>query len=128
MEVEHFLSDINAHAPVQRRSLAEHIDSKDLTYRTRSGHVCEMTKGEIETLNNACAEREKITLRLPIIVMTDTSFTESVWKVEGRTEVAVVSKLLSKKPMRDDLLHMYHPHLRELQKMLPNSVIVLFVP
>jgi len=128
MEIEHILSGINDHAPVARRSLAEYIDSDDLTYRTRNGHVCEMTRDEIDVLSKACAEREKMTLRLPIMVMTDTSFTESVWKVEGRAEVSVVSKLLSKRPLRDDLIHLYHPHLRELQKILPNSVTVVFVP
>ncbi|MCL2712853.1 MAG: DUF61 family protein [Methanomassiliicoccaceae archaeon] len=128
MEIEHILSGINDHAPVARRSLAEYIDSNDLTYRTRSNHVCELTRNEIDILNNICEEREKLTLRLPIMVMTDTSFTESVWKIEGRTEVSVVSKLLSKRSLRDDLIHLYHPHLRELQKMLPNSVTVLFVP
>jgi uncharacterized protein (UPF0216 family) len=128
MEVEHLLSDINAHAPVARRSLAEFIDSKEYTYRTRSGHTCEITKEEIETLSKACAEREKITLRLPLIVTTDTSSSQGAWKIEGRTEVAVVSRLLSKKPVRDDMTLFYHSHLRELQKMLPNCIIVLFVP
>ncbi|MDR0335453.1 MAG: DUF61 family protein [Methanomassiliicoccaceae archaeon] len=128
MDVEHLLSDINAHAPVQRRTLAEHTDSGDLTYRTRSGHTCEMTEAEIDILSKACAEREKISLRLPIIVTTDTSSSQGAWKVEGRTEVSVVSKLLSKSSVREDLMIFYHPHLRELQRMLPNSVMVLFIP
>jgi len=128
MDAEHLLSDINAHAPVARRTLAEHIDSDDLTYRTRSGHTCEMTKDEIAVLRNACAEREIISLRLPLIVTTDTSSSRGAWKIEGRTEASVVSKLLSKSPARDDLIIFYHPHLRELQRMLPNSVAVLFVP
>ena len=128
MDVEHLLTDINAHAPVNRRSLAEHIDSKDLTYHTRNGHTCSMTEEEIDHLNGACTEQEKFLLRLPILVLTDTSFSQSVWKIEGRTEVSVVSKLLSKKPLREDLMHLYHPHLVELHKMLPNSAIVLFIP
>jgi len=128
MDVEHLLSDINAHAPVQRRSLAEYLDSKDLTYRTRSGHTCEMTTEEIQRLNGVCEERHKLTLRLPLIVTTDTTSSPPAWKAEGRAEVSVISKLLSKRPARDDLILFYHPHLRELQKMLPNCVVVLFVP
>ena len=128
MDVEHLLNDINAHAPVNRRSLAEYIDSEDLSYNTRNGHTCSMAIEEIELLNSVCNEQEKFLLRLPIIVLTDTSYSQSVWKIEGRTEVSVVSKLLSRKPLRDDLMHLYHPHLVELRKMLPNSVIVLFVP
>jgi uncharacterized protein (UPF0216 family) len=128
METEHLLSGINDHAPVARRSLAEYMDSDDLTFRTRSGHVCEITRSEIDMLCKTCTEREKVALRLPIMVTTDVSVSQGAWKVEGRTEVAVVSKLLSKKPLRDDLILFYHPHLRELQRMLPKSVIVLFVP
>ncbi|MCL2608210.1 MAG: DUF61 family protein [Methanomassiliicoccaceae archaeon] len=128
MEIEHLLKGINAHAPVNRRSLAEHTDSGDLTYRTGSGHTCDMTTNEITLLNNVCTEQERFLLRLPIMVMTDTSFSQSVWKAEGRTEVSVISKLLSKKPLRDDLMHLYHPHLVELREMLPNSVVVLFIP
>ena len=128
METKHLLSDINPHAPVERRSLADHLDSGDLTYRARSGHEVEISKEEIDILCGVCTEHERSSLRLPLIVMTDTSFTQSAWKVEGHVEVSVVSKLLSRKPLRDDLIHLYHPHLRELQKMLPNSVSVLFVP
>ena len=128
VDVEHLLSDINEHAPVQRRSLAEYLDSKDLTYRTRSGHTCEITKDEIQKLNAVCEERYKLTLRLPLIVTTETSSSQPAWKAEGKAEVAVISKLLSKTPARDDLIIFYHPHLRELQKMLPNCVAVLFVP
>jgi uncharacterized protein (UPF0216 family) len=128
MDVEHLLAGMNSHAPAVRRSLSEIIDSGDRTFRTRNGHVCEITREEIDKLCGVCTELEKASLRLPISVMTDTSFTDSVWKVEGRTEVSVVSKLLSKRPVRENLMHLYHPHLRELTKMLPNATIVLFVP
>jgi hypothetical protein len=128
MDVEHLLTDINAHAPVNRRTLAEHIESNDYTYGTRNGHTCSMDVEEIILLNNVCTEQERYLLRLPIMVMTDTSYSQNVWKVEGKTEVSVISKLLSKPPLRDDLIHMYHPHLVELHKMLPNSATVLFVP
>ncbi|MDR2866761.1 MAG: DUF61 family protein [Methanomassiliicoccaceae archaeon] len=128
MEVEHLLSGINDHAPVGRRNIIDHMDSKDYTYRTRAGHVCEMTRDEVSMIYNACTERDKLTLRLPIIVMTDTSYEQPVWKVEGRAEVSVISKLLGKRPLRDDLIHLYHPHLKELHKMLPNSAVTVFVP
>jgi uncharacterized protein (UPF0216 family) len=61
-------------------------------------------------------------------VATDISTSQGAWKVEGRTEVAVVSKLLSKNPLKDDLILFYHPHLKELQKRLPNAVMVMFLP
>jgi len=128
MNVEHLLADMNSHAPLNRRSLAIHTDSGDFTYKTKNGHTCEISEEEIALLNGICTEQEKFLLRLPIMVMTDTSFSQSVWKIEGRTEASVISKLLLKKPLRDDLIHLHHPHLTELRKILPNSVIILFVP
>jgi uncharacterized protein (UPF0216 family) len=127
MDVEHLLSGLNAHSPVQRKTLAEHMDSNDLTYRTRSGHVCEITKEEIDVLSSVCAAHETISLRLPIIITTDTSLSQGAWKAEGKTEVSVISKLLSKTPVREDMILFYHPHLRELQKKIPNCIVVLFV-
>jgi hypothetical protein len=128
METEDLLHGINDHIPAARHTLAEHIDSKNYAYMTRSGHVCEISQKEIELLSGICTAQETVTLKLPIFVSTDVSSSQGAWKVQGRTEVSVVSKLLSKKPLRDDLMVMYHPHLKELQKLLPNSVMVLFVP
>ena len=128
MDIEHILSGINDHAPAGRKTIAEHMDSGDLTYRTRSGHVCELTADEMKLLWDACTEQEKLALRIPVMVMTDTSFEQSTWKVEGKAEASVISKILNKRQARDGLLYMYHPHLRELTKKLPNAVITVFVP
>ena len=128
VEAEQLFSDINAHAPVGRRTLSEHVVSGDLTYRTRNGHTCEIARSEILLLEGVCSERERMSLRLPILITTDTSAAQGAWKAEGKAEVSVVSKLISKNPVRDDLILFYHPHLRELQKKLPNAVTVLFVP
>ena len=38
------LMTLNSSVPVGRRTLAEHMDSGDLTYRTRDGHTVSMTE------------------------------------------------------------------------------------
>jgi len=113
--------------PVLRRTLLEHIDSGDLTYRTREGFTCSFDKDEIEILSETCTEIEKMRLRLPIFVSTDIS-SDGAWKVDGITETVVVSKLLGKKSLRDDMLRIYHADLKELRKKIPNAVIVLYLP
>jgi len=127
VDTERMIREMNLHIPVARRTLLEHIDSGDLTYRTRNGHVCSFDADEIGFLNEFCTEMEKMRLRLPIFVTTDTS-SDGTWKVDGLTEAAVVSRILDKKPLKDDLLRVYHPDLKRLRNRLPNAVVVLFLP
>jgi uncharacterized protein (UPF0216 family) len=77
---------------------------------------------------NVCDDSERIRLRLPIYVSTDTSADQSAWKVEGRTEVSVVSKLLGKHSAREDYLRLYYPDFKELRKIIPDAHMVVFMP
>jgi Uncharacterized protein conserved in archaea len=120
--------DMNRHIPVSRRSLLDYIESGDDTYDTKDGQKCFIDRKEIEFLAERCTEIEKMRLRIPIFVGTDTSYSEGAWKVEGKIEVAVVSKLLGKKVYKEDFLRLYYPDLKDLRKMLPSSVVVLFIP
>ena len=121
------IAHMNKHLPSSRRTLIEYIDSGDLTYRTKEGHVYTIDKTEIEMLSGICTEIEKMRLKLPIFVSTDTS-SENAWKVDGITETAVVSKILERRPFREDMMRFYHPDLKKLRNMLPNAVTVLYLP
>jgi len=127
LDVGRMISEMNRHLPSSRRTLLEHLDSKDYTYKTKDGHVCSFDKEEIDLLNRTCSELEKMRLRLPIFVSTD-PVSENAWKVDGTVETAVVSKLLERKPFRDDMMRFYHPDLKRLRDVLPNAVAVLYLP
>ena len=127
MDTQKMISDMNKHIPVSRRTLLEHIESNDLTYKTRDGFICSFDKEEIDFLRDVCTEIEKMRLRLPILISTDTS-SDGAWKADGITETAVVSRILDKRPMREDMLRLYHPDLKRLRGKLPNAAVVLFVP
>ena len=128
MDIENIIRDMNRHMPVSRRTLLEYIESGDDTYDTRDGQKCNIDRKDIEFLSGKCTEIEKMRLRIPIFVSTDTSYADGAWKVEGKFEVAVVSKLLGKKAYRDDFLRIYHPDLKDLRKMLPSLIVTLFLP
>lgn len=128
MNVEKMIADMNRHIAVSRRSLLEHIESGDYTFRSREGTVCSMDADEIEYLSGICTEIEKMRLRLPIFISTDISYPGGAWKVEGATEVGVISRILGKKAFHDDLLRFYHPDLRILRQKLPNSIEIIFIP
>jgi len=118
---------MNKHLPSSRRTLLEYIDSGDLTYQTKDGLVYRIEKEEIDVLSNICTEIEKMRLKLPIFVSTDTS-SENAWKVDGVIETSVVSKILERRPFREDMMRFYHPDLKKLRSMLPNAVTVLYLP
>lgn len=128
MDIENIVRDMNRHIPVSRRTLLEYLESGYDEYETKDGQKCSVDRADIELLAGKCTEIEKMRLRVPILVSTDTSSETGAWKVEGRTEAAVVSRLLNKRLYRDDFLRLYHPDLKDLRRMLPSLVVVLFVP
>ena len=128
MDIEHIIRDMNRHIPVSRKSLLECLEAGEGTYETKDGQKCSIDRKDLELLAGKCTEIEKMRLRIPIFVSTDMSYEGGAWKVEGRTEAAVVSKLLNKKLYKDDFLRLYYPDLKELRRMLPSIVVVLFLP
>lgn len=127
-DIPHMLSSMNSNVPVKRRSLLDYLENGNLTYETKSGSTCSFGREGIDLLAGICSEQEKLTLRLPIFVSTDPSSEAGGWKVEGRTEVAVVSRILGKRVHSDDHLSLYYPDLFELKKKLPDLVFTLFMP
>ena len=126
--IRSILGDINSNIPVSRRTLIEHLQSGDLTYKTRSGEEFIIERSEIEALNEICSDAERIRLRLPIIVSTDISGDQGAWKVDGVIETSVMSKILHKRPHKEDVLRFYNPHLSELRHKFPTIVVLAFIP
>lgn len=127
-DIERMISDMNRSMPVNRRSLSDYLEHGNLTYKTRDGAEGTLEAAELESLSAVCRESEAMKLKLPIFIGTDTSYPGGAWKVEGRTEAAVISRLLGKKIYKDDYLRIYYPDLKELRKILPNSTVVVFLP
>lgn len=126
--IQSILGDINSNIPVSRRTLMDHLQSKDFTYKTRSGEEFVMEPSEVEILTGICDDVEKTRLRLPIIVSTDISGDHGAWKVDGVIETSVMSKILGKRPYKEDILRFYNPHLAELRQKFPTIVVLAFIP
>lgn len=119
---------MNSHIPISRKTILEYLGSEDKTYSTKDGQKCSLDPKELEFLAEKCTEIEKMRLRLPIFVSTDSSSSSGAWKVEGRTEVAVVARILNKKVHTDDFLRLYHPDYVDLKRMLPSLIFTVFMP
>ncbi|MEA4977513.1 MAG: DUF61 family protein [Methanomassiliicoccaceae archaeon] len=122
------LSECNSNIPVSRRTLIDHLENGDYFYRTRSGEVFDMDPLELKGIADICTDAEKVRLRIPIIVSTDTSAEGGAWKVDGETETSVMSKILGKRPYRTDMLRFYNPNLADLRRKYPTAVVLAFIP
>ena len=128
LHLDKALMQMNSSVPVSRRSLLDYAENGDLFFSTRGGNRCDISKDEIDMLCGRCTEIEKMHLKLPIMISTDCSGDITSWKVEGRTETAVVARLLSKTVTTEDHLRFYNPDLKRLRGLLPTCTVVTFLP
>ena len=122
------MSDLNSNLAVGKRTLEQMMDSKDFSYKTKSGSTVSIPAEQMEYLWELCDESEKIRLRLPIFVSTDISAESGAWKVEGEPEATVVARILGKKMFKNGYLRLYHPDLRDLRAKIPDAIMVVFTP
>lgn len=126
--IPQMLAAMNSNMPVKRRTLADYIDNGNYAYETKSGETVSFDGKGVDYLDSVCTPQEKLTLRLPIFVSTDTAAEGNCWKVDGRTEVAVVSRMLGRRVHSDDYMRVYYTDLMQLKKLIPDLVFTLFLP
>ena len=127
-DVTKILAGMNSSAPAGKVSLLDLADSDDPSFRTRSGSVIEIDRAEVDLLMSVCTEMEKIRLKLPITMVTDTSGEMSAWRIDGRTEASVISRILGKPLLREDSVRIYYPDYQILWEKLPSSIVTRYLP
>ena len=124
--IEGMMSELNRNLAVSRKTIAEMMDAGEFSYRTRDGSTVDIPEEQIRMIWDMCDDQERIRLRLPIFVATDTSAESSAWKVEGRTEAGFVARFLGKRMFREDMVRIYHPDLKELRTKIPDAIMIVF--
>ncbi len=105
------------------------LDDKEPSYCGKDGNVYRFDRAELELLSNHLSRFDWPKLKLPIIIMTDTSYDQGgAWRVMGKTETSVVSSLIGKKAEKEDEIRLFHPHLVELRKKLPTATTCMYMP
>ena len=127
-DVAKALAGMNTSAPVSRVPLLELSDSDTPSFRTRGGFDIEIDRSEIDLLMEVCTEIEKIKLRLPMTMVTDTSGEMSAWRIDGAVEAKVIARILGKPLMREDSIRIFYPDYRILREKLPTSIVTLYLP
>ena len=127
-DVTKMIAGMNSSIPAAKIPLLDLAESDDPSFRTRGGSVIEIDRQEIDLLMEVCTEMEKIRLRLPITMVTDTSGEMSIWRIDGRTEAAVISRILGKPLIKEDSVRIYYPDYQMLREKLPTSISTLYLP
>ncbi|MGN1045249.1 MAG: DUF61 family protein [Candidatus Methanomethylophilaceae archaeon] len=126
LHIEKELMRMNVSTPVARRTIREHLDSGDLTFRTKDGCTCDITPEELQYLDGICTEMEKFRIRLPILVSTDASGEGTAWRVDGPAESAAVARILGKQRRKEDSVRFFNPDLKKLRGILPNCIFIVY--
>lgn len=127
-DVTKMIAGLNSSVPAAKVPLLDLAESDKPSFRTRGGSVIEIDRSEIDLLMNECTEIEKIRLRLPITMVTDTSGEMSIWRIDGAVESKVISRILGKPHLREDSIRIFYPDYQILREKLPSSIIVLYLP
>lgn len=126
--LENFFQTMNAHIPSKRPSLASLLESSEPSYSGRDDRVFHVDKKELDLLAKQLDSWDHPKLKIPILLMTDTNYEDGRWKVIGRTEVKVVSKLIQREPEKEDEMLIFYPQLQYLRKTLPTTTNVMYMP
>ena len=127
-DVTKMIAGLNSSTPAVKVPLLDLADAAEPSFRTRSGSTADIERSEIDLLMETCTEMEKIRLRLPITMVTDTSGEMSAWRVDGKVEANVIARILGKPMLREDSLRIFYPDYQILREKLPTSIVVMYLP
>jgi hypothetical protein len=124
--MQRLFSNMNQHVPVKRRSLQQLLDDPDPCYVGKDGTKYKIDRKELEVLSELLEPEERARLKLPILIMTDTSYGDGYWKVIGVLEVKVLSMLIGRAPEKDDEMRVFYPYLKVIRDKLPTVTNTVF--
>lgn len=123
------LEQMNAHVPSRRRWLSELVQMDQPSYSDRSGREFVISKEELELIQRTLQARDRFDVKLPIVLIADSSMPQSTWRVEGEEECAVVAAILDRtEPEPSGRMFLYPAHVGELRRRLPTATTCIFVP
>jgi uncharacterized protein (UPF0216 family) len=85
-----------------------------------------LDRQELLFLSAFLDEDEPSRLKLPILIMTDTSFGDGYWKIIGKLEVKVISRIIGREPEKEDEMRVFYPYLKEIRDKLPTASNTVF--
>ena len=67
-------------------------------------------------------------IKIPILLMTDTSYGNGYWKVIGKAETLLISRLINREPEKEDEIVIFYPQLNDLRRLFPTATNAMYMP
>jgi len=123
------LQHMNSQVPSKRMRLSELLAMSEPHYVGRDGGEYAVSKEELKLIKEALGLLGVDDIRLPIVIMADSSHEQSAWRVEGENECALVLHLLGKSgPETKSKIFLYAPHVATLRRKVPTATVCMLVP
>lgn len=123
------LEHMNRQCPSRQRRLSELLQMPEPAYVGRDGREYAISKEELILMKNSLDILGISDIRLPILIAADSSHEQSVWRVEGEAECALVLHLLEKESTeRKEKIFLYAPHMAALRRRVPTATVCILMP
>ncbi|NLX47423.1 MAG: DUF61 family protein [Euryarchaeota archaeon] len=119
-------TSMNQHVPTKRRSLEHLLNEQDPCYQGKDGSSYKLDPNELRLLASLLDIEDVPRLKVPLLIMTDTSYGDGYWKVIGKIEVKVISRLIGREPEKEDEMRIFYPCLKEVRDKLPTATNTVF--
>jgi uncharacterized protein (UPF0216 family) len=126
--LEKLFKSMNEHVPAQRPNLADLLETEEPCYTGKDGRRYHLDKVELKLISENVDKWDWSRLKLPILLMTDTSQEQGGWKVMGKIEVRLISRLIHREPEREDEMRVFYPQLHDIRKILPTATNSMYMP
>ena len=124
--LQRLFTNMNQHVPVKRRSLKQLLLEDEPSYVGKDGRTYRLDRKELVLLAELLDEDEGSRLKLPILIMTDTSYGDGYWRVIGTLEVKALSRIIGRTPEKDDEMRVFYPYLKKIRDKLPTATNTVF--
>lgn len=122
------LRNMNEHIPPKRKSLATMLDEDEPFYEGKDGRRYRVSKDELKILAAKADPWDLDRIKIPILLMTDTGYGEGYWKVIGKAETRLISRLIEREPEKEDVIYIFYPQLNDLRRLLPTATNAMYMP
>jgi len=121
------MEKMNASLPTKRVWLRDLLRSENPSYHGRDGHEYSIEREELILIKNALDASGLKDVKIPILMFADTGHEQSVWRIEGREECAVISHVIGKGELRPrDPTFLYLAHMTLVRRRLPTTTVSVY--
>ena len=122
------LQSMNEHIPPKRKSIADMLDEPDPSYEGKDGRRYAVSKDELKRLASFADPWDLGRIKIPLLLMTDTSYGTGYWKIIGRAETTLISRLINREPEKVDEILIFYPQLNDLRRQFPTTTNAMYMP